>query len=199
MFRIRLYPHSYWAWIRDPDPYSESGSGSWIQMSKNRLKKPKFTVTDFKDKNSKMLWLSWNFNHSFLSLFEELITLGNFILSRTVTKLSHKMKIFCWLCYYITLCHYKLTKQGGKVIFFQKKNRKKIYFYTFFKIWIRDPESGSILRFQAGSGLNECGSKTLPLYTVYLPHQLLHMLFLTPFRNFWATVFLNWTVENMAE
>ncbi len=29
----------------DPDPYSESGSGSWIQMSKNRLKKPKFTVT----------------------------------------------------------------------------------------------------------------------------------------------------------
>jgi hypothetical protein len=33
--------------------------------------------------------------------------------------------------------------------------------------------------------------KILPLYTVYLPHQLLHMLFFTPFRNFWATVFLN--------
>ncbi len=32
--------------------------------------------------------------------------------------------------------------------------------------------------------------KILPLYTVYLPHQLLHMLFFTPFRNFWATVFL---------
>jgi hypothetical protein len=44
--------------IRDPDPYSESGSGSWIQMSKNRLKKPKFTVTDFKDENRKMLRLS---------------------------------------------------------------------------------------------------------------------------------------------
>jgi hypothetical protein len=26
--------------------------------------------------------------------------------------------------------------------------------------------------------------KILPLYTVYLPHQLLHMLFFTPFRNF---------------
>jgi hypothetical protein len=26
--------------------------------------------------------------------------------------------------------------------------------------------------------------KILPLYTVYLPHQLLHMLFITPFRNF---------------
>ncbi len=31
----------------------------------------------------------------------------------------------------------------------------------------------------------------LPLYTVYLPHQLLHMLFFAPFRNFWAKVFLN--------
>jgi hypothetical protein len=35
----------------DPDPYSESGSGFRIQMSKNRFKKPKFTMTDFKDKN----------------------------------------------------------------------------------------------------------------------------------------------------
>ncbi len=26
--------------------------------------------------------------------------------------------------------------------------------------------------------------KIFPLYTVYLPHQLLHMLFFTPFRNF---------------
>ncbi len=33
--------------------------------------------------------------------------------------------------------------------------------------------------------------KILPLYTVYLPHKLLHRLFFTPFRNFWATVFLN--------
>jgi hypothetical protein len=30
-----------------------SGSGFWIQMSKNRFKKPKFTMTDFKDKNRK--------------------------------------------------------------------------------------------------------------------------------------------------
>jgi hypothetical protein len=43
---------------RDPDPYSESRSGFWIQMSKNRFKKPKFTMTDFKDKNRKMLRLS---------------------------------------------------------------------------------------------------------------------------------------------
>jgi hypothetical protein len=42
----------------DPDPYSESGSGFRIQMSKNSFKKPKFTMTDFKDKNSKMLRLS---------------------------------------------------------------------------------------------------------------------------------------------
>ncbi len=83
--RIRLDPHSIWAWIRDPDPYSESGFGFRIQMSKNRFKKPKFTMTD---KNRKMLQLSWNFNHSFLSLFQELITLGIFILSHTVKKLS---------------------------------------------------------------------------------------------------------------
>ncbi len=52
-------------------------------------------MTDFKDKNKKMLWLSWNFNHSFLSLFQELITLGNFIFSRSVKKLSHRMEICC--------------------------------------------------------------------------------------------------------
>jgi hypothetical protein len=38
-------------------------------------------MTDFKDENRKMLQLSWNFNHSFLSLFQEFITLGNFLLS----------------------------------------------------------------------------------------------------------------------
>ncbi len=43
-------------------------------------------MTDFKDKNRKMIRLSSNFNHSFLSLFQELITLGNIILSRTVKK-----------------------------------------------------------------------------------------------------------------
>jgi hypothetical protein len=46
--RIRLDPHSIWAWacIRDPNPYLESGSGFRIEMSKNRPKKPKFTMTD---------------------------------------------------------------------------------------------------------------------------------------------------------
>jgi hypothetical protein len=39
----------------DPDPYSESGSGFRIQMYKNRLKKTKFTKTDFMDENRKML------------------------------------------------------------------------------------------------------------------------------------------------
>jgi hypothetical protein len=71
-------------------------------------------MNDFKDKNRKMLRLSWNFNHSFLSLFQELITLGNFILSRTAKKLSHRMEIFCWLCY----CLIINQQQGGKVIFF---------------------------------------------------------------------------------
>jgi hypothetical protein len=78
---------------RESHPYSESGSR--IQMSKNRLKKQKFTVTDFKDENRKMLRLSGNFNHSFLSLFQELITLDYFLLSHTVKKLSHRMEIFC--------------------------------------------------------------------------------------------------------
>jgi hypothetical protein len=63
------------AWIRNPDPYLESGSGFQIQMSKNRFKKLKFTMTDFEDKNRKMLRLRWNFNHNFLSLFQELSTL----------------------------------------------------------------------------------------------------------------------------
>ncbi len=60
VFRIRIWldPHSIWAWIQDPDLYSESGYGFWIQMSRNRFKKPKFTMTDFKDKNSKMLRLN---------------------------------------------------------------------------------------------------------------------------------------------
>jgi hypothetical protein len=40
----------------EPDPDSESGFR--IQMSKNRFKKPKFTMTDFKLKNRKMLRLS---------------------------------------------------------------------------------------------------------------------------------------------
>ncbi len=83
----------------DPDPYSESGSR--IQMSKNRLKKPKFTVTHLKDENRKMLRLSLHFNHSFLSLFQELTTLGSFLLSSTVKKLSHRMEICCWLWYRI--------------------------------------------------------------------------------------------------
>ncbi len=34
-----------------------------------------------------------NFNHSFLSLFQELITLGHFLLCRTVKKLSHRKEI----------------------------------------------------------------------------------------------------------
>jgi hypothetical protein len=80
--------------VSDPDPVGsafnlnldpKSGSGFWIQMSKNRFKKPKFTMTyssfNLKDKNRKMLKLSWNFNHSSLSLFQELITLGIFFLS----------------------------------------------------------------------------------------------------------------------
>ncbi len=134
--RILLVPHSIWAWV--PDPYSESGFR--IQMSKNRFKKPKFTMTDFKDKNRKMLRLSWNFNHSFLSLVQELITLGNFILSHTVKKLSHRMEIFWWLCYCITLSHYKSTTKRRKSYFLSKKN-KNYFFYKFAKAGsrIRDP------------------------------------------------------------
>jgi hypothetical protein len=40
-----------------------------------------------------MLRWCWNFNHSFLSLFQELTTLGNFLLCRTVKKLSHRKEI----------------------------------------------------------------------------------------------------------
>ncbi len=35
-------------------------------------------MIDFKDKNRKMFQLSWKFNHSFLSLFQELIILAIF-------------------------------------------------------------------------------------------------------------------------
>ncbi len=42
----------------DPDPYSESGSRFRIQVSKNRFKKLKFTMTDLNDENRKMLRLS---------------------------------------------------------------------------------------------------------------------------------------------
>ncbi len=51
--RIWLVPNSIRAWIRDPDLYSEPGSGFRIQMSKNRFKKAKFTMTDFKDEKQK--------------------------------------------------------------------------------------------------------------------------------------------------
>ncbi len=42
--RIRLDPNSIWAWIRDPDLHSESGFRT--QMSKNKYKKPKFTMNN---------------------------------------------------------------------------------------------------------------------------------------------------------
>ncbi len=147
VFRIRLDPHSIWAGIRIR--ISESGSVFRIQVSKNRFKKLKFTITDFKDKNRKMLRLSWNFNHSFLSLFQELITRGNFLLSHTVKKLSHGMEIFCWLCCYITLSHYQIDKYKEKKGFSFYKKQKKYFFYKFDKAWIRDPDpgSGSALRF----------------------------------------------------
>ncbi len=116
---IRLDPHSIWAGIRIR--IRNPASDPRIQMSTDRLENPKFTVTDFKDENRKMLRLSWNFNHSFLSLFQELITHGNFLLSRTVKKLSHRMEIFCWL-YFITLSHYKSTKTRRKSDFFPIKN-----------------------------------------------------------------------------
>jgi hypothetical protein len=51
--RIWLVPNSIRAWIRDPDPYSEPGAGFRIQMSKNRFKKAKFTMTDFQDEKQK--------------------------------------------------------------------------------------------------------------------------------------------------
>ncbi len=40
-----------------------------------------------------MLRLSWNFNQSFLGLFQELFAFDNFFLSRTVKKLSRRMFI----------------------------------------------------------------------------------------------------------
>ncbi len=78
-------PHSILAWIQDPDPYSESGSGS--RCLKIGLKSQK-TLEGREQKNAPI-----DFNHSFFSLFQELITLGNFLLSRTVEKLSHRMEI----------------------------------------------------------------------------------------------------------
>jgi hypothetical protein len=61
------------------------------------------------------------------------------------------------------LSHYKSTTRR-KSDFLPKKT-KNYFFYKLDKAWIRDPESGSALRFYAGSesgsGLNGCGSETL--------------------------------------
>jgi hypothetical protein len=46
-----------------------------------------------------MVRLCWNFNHSYLSLFQELITPGNFLLCRTVNKLSHRKEIYIFNIY----------------------------------------------------------------------------------------------------
>ncbi len=56
--------------VSDPDPVGfafnlgvEPGSGIRIQMSKNRFKKPKFTLTDFKDENTfSRIYYSWQFS-----------------------------------------------------------------------------------------------------------------------------------------
>jgi hypothetical protein len=82
-------------------------------------------MTYFKDENRKMLRLSWNFNHSFLSLFQELIILGNFLLSLALLKSYHREEQ--WFSSY--------------------KKLKIIFFYKFDKAWIWDPKSGSVLRF----------------------------------------------------
>ncbi len=82
-------------------------------------------MTDFKDKNRKMLRMSWNFNHSFLSLFQELTTLDNFILSHTVKKLSFssykKLKIIFSI---------NLTRPGSGI-------RIRIEILGWIRIWIK--------------------------------------------------------------
>ncbi len=52
-------------------------------------------MTDFKDKNRKMLRLSWNFNHSFLSLFKNLLLLA--ILSYLALLKSYHMECIFFL------------------------------------------------------------------------------------------------------
>jgi hypothetical protein len=108
--RIQFGPGSgIWIRIRNPD------SGSICIKIGLKSQNLLFTWR-------KMLWLSWNFNYSFLSLFQELTTHGNFLLSRTVKKLSHRMEIFCWLCNYITMSQYKSTKTRRKNDFLPVKN-----------------------------------------------------------------------------
>ncbi len=75
--------------VSDPEPVGSAfnlgldpGSGSVfgirfrIQMSKKRFKKPKFTLTDFKDKNRKMLRLSWNLTTVSSHFFKNLLLLA---------------------------------------------------------------------------------------------------------------------------
>ncbi len=113
MFRIRLDPHSIWAWIRIRNPDPDSGT----RCLKIGLK------------SQNLLWLTLrtrtDFNHSFLSLFQELITLGNFILFRTVKKLS------------------TTTRRKSDFLPIKTKN---YFFYNFDKAWIQDPESGSAIK-----------------------------------------------------
>jgi hypothetical protein len=58
-------------------------------------------MTDFKDENRKMLRLSWNFNHSFLSLFQELLLLAIFSYLALLKSYHIEWKFFAVLLYNI--------------------------------------------------------------------------------------------------
>ena len=152
--RIRLDPHSNWAWIRDPDPYSESGSGFRIQVSKNRLKKLKFTRTDLNDKNRKCSDWATILTTVSSHFFKNILLLAIFSYLALLKSLSHRMDIFCWLCYYITMSHYKIDKNKEEKWFSSYKKLKIIFLYIWqgldpgsgIRIQDPDPESGSVLR-----------------------------------------------------
>ncbi len=144
------YPPGIWTWV----PHDKKQTGSLtgpassirirFHVSKNRFKKLKFTRTDLNDESRKILTtVSSHF-------FKNILLLAIFSYLALLKSLSHRMDIFCWLCYYITLSHYKIDKNKEEKWFsFYKK--LKIIFSIYLtrpgsRIWI-DPESGSILRF----------------------------------------------------
>jgi hypothetical protein len=72
-------------------------------------------MTDSKDKNIKMLRLSWNFNHILTRFFNNLKLLAIF-------SFLALLKSFCWLCYYITL----LTDKNKEEKWFSSYKKLKI-------------------------------------------------------------------------
>ncbi len=75
--------------------------------------------------------------------FKNILLLAIFSYLALLKSLSHRMDNFCWLCYYITMSHYKIDKNKEEKWFSSYKKLKINFLY----IWQGlDPGSGSGIR-----------------------------------------------------